>query len=638
MKSRLLRLAIGALIVAAASTPAAALSPQQVLADIEAAQRMADSDAASAAARLTVLADQGNAAARALAAWALSAAYRELHDGPATAALLWRLDRSSGGLDRSVGALVRAQRLREEGKPDQAAREAQDALQRLEQALAGVTPGAPEDTLRVEALRLLGAVLCEAGQVDEGLRHLQNSRRLAQALGDGSREVLALHEEAATLSQIGQTGREQAAQAEALDRARGLQPPHLALQATLHLGIARRALRAGAAPASWPLARSAATDARLVARAAGARALEAQALIVLAQVERLDRASKVAQQHGHAALRLLAHTPAAAPLRREAQAQIGLAQVAAGEIAAGRAAVEAAILPGHDPLAPSLLRQLDEALRGAGDARAALEVYHRERGLVHARLDHERGVVLRDLQQRHDRERQQRELETLARSNTLKATALEQRTLMQRALTAAAVMVTLGIVLTALLYGRLRKLRGQLSASKARLQSLSERDALTGLANRRHGQAVLAQLGLQASFEGALLVLDVDHFKQINDRHGHAAGDAVLVELAQRLEQQVRGDDLVVRWGGEEFVVVCPNLPAAQLPALARRLLHAAAGVPFTTPAGPLAVTVSIGCAHFPLPGQARRGWEGAFSLVDEALYAAKAGGRNRVCAVGATP
>ena len=93
----------------------------------------------------------------------------------------------------------------------------------------------------------------------------------------------------------------------------------------------------------------------------------------------------------------------------------------------------------------------------------------------------------------------------------------------------------------------------------------SERDPLTNLANRRHFLSVMqaeqARGGAEAGFDGALLLVDIDHFKHVNDSHGHAAGDIVLCEVARRLNEAVRGDDLVVRWGGEEFLVLALKVP-----------------------------------------------------------------------------
>jgi diguanylate cyclase (GGDEF)-like protein len=622
----------------AATEPSVTFSAAAARDKLDAISRNAAADPATAAARLVELATEGSAVQRAMAAWALAAAYRELSDDTATAALVWRLERSASALDRAVAALVRARVARDDAAPDLAVREAREALQRLDQALATMTPGLLEDTLRADLLRLLGAVTGATGQVEDGLRQLQGSRRLAQALRDPTREALALNDEADVLAQYGQAERAMAAQAEAWRAAQTVVPPDAALLARLQAGAARRVLAAAHDATAWAAAGAAAQSALASARLARAGALEAEALLLLSQAERLAGEPAAAQRAARAALSAAAGLPATAPLKRMALAQMGLAQIAAGQAMQGKQAVESVLVrngaAGSDPLAAALLRQLDEALRTVGEPRAALEVFHRERALQQARLENERSVVLRDLQTRHDRERQQRELDTLNHGNTLKAAALEQRELMQRGLWAAAVLVMLGIIVMVLLYRRLRALRKRLAASQARLKDFSERDALTGLANRRHCQAVIAGGGLEAAFEGALLLLDIDHFKRINDQHGHAVGDAVLIEVARRLNQTVRGDDLIVRWGGEEFLVVSLRLPAQRLPLLAERLRLAVAGVPIDSPAGPLTVTLSIGHAHFPLQGEPALGWERAVDRVDAALYAAKAQGRNRACAV----
>jgi diguanylate cyclase (GGDEF)-like protein len=636
------------LACALCGTPAQAVPEPSVTVNAAAARdkldaigRSAAADPATAAARLVERASEGNAAQRALVAWALAQAYRDLSDDAATAALVWRLERSASGIDRAVAALVRAQRARDDAAPDLAVREARESLQRLDAALATVTPGLLEDTLRAEVLRLLGAVTGATGQVEDGLRHLQGSRRLAQALRDPAREALALNEEADVLAQYGQSERAQEAQAEAHRVAQAVAPENAALLSRLHASTARRLLAAARDPAARAVAEAAARAALASARSARAAALEAEALLQLSHIERLAGKAAAAQRWAHDAQSAVAALPATAPIKRMALAQSGLAQIAAGQVTQGRQAVEAVLArdsaAGSDPLAAPVLRQLDEALRAAGDPRAALDVFHRERALQTARLEHERTVVLRDLQTRHDRERQQRELDSLNHANTLKAAALEQREQMQRGLWAAALLVTLGMIVMVLLLRRLRALRKRLAASQARLKDFSERDPLTGLANRRHCQAVIAGGGLQAAFEGALLLLDIDHFKRINDRHGHAVGDAVLVEVARRLNQAVRGDDLIVRWGGEEFLVASLRLPAERVHQLAERLRLAVASLPIESPAGPLMVTVSIGHAHFPLRGEPALGWERAIDRVDAALYAAKAAGRNRACAARPT-
>ncbi len=150
-------------------------------------------------------------------------------------------------------------------------------------------------------------------------------------------------------------------------------------------------------------------------------------------------------------------------------------------------------------------------------------------------------------------------------------------------------------------------------------------DPLTGLRNRRYAMRHLE--GLLRSGGAAVLVLDVDHFKSINDRYGHPAGDEVLRQLTSRLTGQLRAADVISRHGGEEFLVVLANEPADYALAVAERLREAMGAEPFTVPGGSLPVTVSIGLVVAP----AGLDPEGAIAAADTALYRAKAGGRNRV-------
>jgi len=145
---------------------------------------------------------------------------------------------------------------------------------------------------------------------------------------------------------------------------------------------------------------------------------------------------------------------------------------------------------------------------------------------------------------------------------------------------------------------------------------------------------VMRVRGGDKAFRGALLMVDVDHFKRINDHHGHAAGDRVLVEVARRLSAAVRSGDLVARWGGEEFLVFAPNVEGAELEQLAERVRLAMSQSPIALDKGSIEVTVSIGYASFPLPASHLPvTWEQAVNLADLSLYTAKNHGRN--CAVG---
>ncbi|WP_035259051.1 diguanylate cyclase [Actibacterium mucosum] len=160
-------------------------------------------------------------------------------------------------------------------------------------------------------------------------------------------------------------------------------------------------------------------------------------------------------------------------------------------------------------------------------------------------------------------------------------------------------------------------------------------DPLTGLFNRRYAMPHLSAMAEQAQAKNApfcVLQLDVDRFKQVNDRYGHPAGDAVLEQLARQLRSETRAVDMVARTGGEEFLIAMPDTGEDEAAEIAERLRHRIAETPILLPGGKgaLAVSVSIGMAM----------WHSRSCTVDDlmersdsALYAAKADGRNKVAA-----
>lgn len=161
-------------------------------------------------------------------------------------------------------------------------------------------------------------------------------------------------------------------------------------------------------------------------------------------------------------------------------------------------------------------------------------------------------------------------------------------------------------------------------------------DPLTGLHNRRYALPHLSRLCERAVERGrgfSLLLADLDHFKRINDRHGHAAGDAVLCEVARRMCGEVRLSDLVARFGGEEFLVILPDSDEAAARSSAERLRAALAAGPFVLPGGGAcaSATVSIGLAAC-ADGE-RIASDVLLDRADRALYAAKDRGRDRVLA-----
>ena len=178
----------------------------------------------------------------------------------------------------------------------------------------------------------------------------------------------------------------------------------------------------------------------------------------------------------------------------------------------------------------------------------------------------------------------------------------------------------------------LRRQKAELAQALEQIRQLATHDDLTGLLNRR---AMLDRMQLEQRRSlrsgSPLLIaqLDIDHFKAVNDTHGHAAGDLVLQSFADTVRRNVRDTDVLARWGGEEFVLLLCDTPAADAVALMERLRQAVQAMQVPVPQGgqPITVTVSIGLArHAPADPLA-----GTLERADRALYAAKAGGRNRV-------
>ncbi len=203
---------------------------------------------------------------------------------------------------------------------------------------------------------------------------------------------------------------------------------------------------------------------------------------------------------------------------------------------------------------------------------------------------------------------------------------------------------------TAQLRRRETALQALVEQRTAELREASTTDPLTGLRNRRYLDSRVAsdlQLSLRhyteprhrspdrhPDDEADLLVMlmDLDHFKRINDRHGHAAGDQVLIEFARRLRTVFRESDVLVRWGGEEFLALARGGARSGATELAARFNAAVREQPFTLADGQtLPVTVSIGFAVFPLDPEAPQAWDwdATLSLADAALYAAKEQGRD---------
>jgi diguanylate cyclase (GGDEF)-like protein len=299
--------------------------------------------------------------------------------------------------------------------------------------------------------------------------------------------------------------------------------------------------------------------------------------------------------------------------------------------------------PGATAEIASLLREYSHYLEKAGDYKGALAFYHRERTLNDemASAAHQRAVL--ELQEKYESDKKRREIELLNRQNALNSAELENQQLRERVWWLFAAVVAIALLVIGVYYQRLRVNNGVLAQKNQELSARSSRDPLTALYNRGYFQDLMRDAPVPTerrvrsqpgSPVRALLLIDIDLFKQTNDRFGHAAGDAVLVAIARRLRETLRETDIIVRWGGEEFLVFVPSTSPERLDEIAARIMRAIALEPIAFKSNRIHVTASIGYAPMPLPPEdIHLPWERAVGLVDMALYMAKLHGRN--CAYG---
>ena len=332
----------------------------------------------------------------------------------------------------------------------------------------------------------------------------------------------------------------------------------------------------------------------------------------------------------------------------EATARInaGQAYMGTGKLAEGKKSfalgMEYFEKTGDKPELQALLTEYGQALERAGDFKGAVEAYHRERTISNELFEAQRKKAMWELQEKYDTEKKKRQIEALSHENQAKGAELNARRLQQRIWWLLAVVFALAAVIVGLLYRKVRQANAQLEVKNLELKAQSSLDPLTSLYNRRHFQEYMRthnqveRRGINGEdIVGALFLLDVDHFKHVNDTYGHAAGDAVLKMIAESLRVALRETDMIVRWGGEEFLAFLPAIPRNGLDEIARRILSSVSSQPVPFQGHMIHVNVSVGFAPFPLaPGGAPLPWERAVNLVDMALYLAKAHGRNRAYGV----
>jgi diguanylate cyclase (GGDEF)-like protein len=309
-------------------------------------------------------------------------------------------------------------------------------------------------------------------------------------------------------------------------------------------------------------------------------------------------------------------------LFNEGLAYIGLGNIKPGEKLAEGAIAEA--LAGDNLLdAKELLREYADALEHAGYLMMAIQVYHRYDEVGEKIMTNTRQRAFLELSAKFDDERRARELELLR-------SEMHEQRLRQQLIMAGTLFVTCICAALTWAFARVRK-------ANDRLRVNSERDALTGLRNRRYfNEHVLSVEGARP-VGGCVLLADLDHFKRINDTLGHPAGDAVLATVSHRLSAALRESDKLVRWGGEEFLAILDPITPEQADRTVERLLHAMRRDPVLWNGQAINCTISIGYACFPMAGsETEISLDSAIGLIDKALYEAKRRGRDRACLISA--
>ncbi len=268
----------------------------------------------------------------------------------------------------------------------------------------------------------------------------------------------------------------------------------------------------------------------------------------------------------------------------------------------------------------------------------AIDALQVERAMLQELAVKERDKALAELQTRFRANEQAAEIELLEQRNQVQEGYLENARLQHRIFLLLAIVIVLASILLFLAWRTARLANLRLKSVNTELEYQSTHDPLTGLLNRRSFQAAMNhhQRQSDARVEGrhpdALLLLDVDYFKRINDRSGHAAGDKVLIEIAQRLRSVSRNTDMVVRWGGEEFLIYLREMDPDKLAEYTERVLQILGGTPVVCGQDKRIVTATAGFITLPFHGlsEEQLNWERSLQIADMALYIGKVQGRNQ--------
>jgi diguanylate cyclase (GGDEF)-like protein len=558
--------------------------------------------------------------------------------------------------DRAIDAAVRAERIGRDAHDDVLLAEAmlshayplskyvhdQQAARRLIEGAAQLADNTRDPYLQTQALVTQGLLAEEDGDMADGMATMARAVALARSGSDPDALQMALRQQTRMLADVGSDREALALTDELIRLARDRKIP-------AQLAHARLAEYATAARAGQPRraekALQAAVDLldKLDAKDRLAVPLANLAALYI-QSRRYGEAERVATK----ALRIAREVGDGNGIQL-ASFQLGITEICFRNIAHGRAMVDAALaqLQSDDQYVRMLL-DYGHALNQVGEGDVAMTVYEKAGSVSLAAWRKEKQLSYEALQRARADQKKQNELAALQHESALRAAELHNERRLRTMWVLLTAITLVAVVLIALLYRRVAKANKALQQKNAQLFLQSTRDSLTGLFNRhyfyeqvvpRHhrkgGPASDRRAGAEGRTGGVFLLMDIDRFKSINDTLGHGAGDVVLKNVAARLAATLREQDVLIRWGGEEFLAYLPGIGTEEARQVCARVLAAVGGTPIALDDRALTATISIGfCPKSLVAGAVDPDWEQLVHLADLCLYAAKTGGRNQAVGI----
>ena len=532
----------------------------------------------------------------------------------------------------AIARIMESYALIDDGKPD-------DALKNLSQISAGLHTSASAE-VRMRLQSAFGSAYYITGNFAASLQHYLEALRLTDELT--TRKVENRMYKLDAIAKLYTNMKDPEKALATIDEAFSLSPlshsPKTAASLNISQGIALSALhRNEEAGEAYKRALKLATEAGLASMAVTSLINISDHYLIMNQYKQAENYARQALKQAE----VLKDKQSIAVAR----VNIGFALAGQGKISQGveliNEVVQYFLDADQKPDAEAVLGEQAAMYERAGMFKEALQTVRHQQKLSNELFRSDRAKAVAALQEQFHAQQRQKQIELLAKENDLKDADIRNHRQQQIITILAAILTVLVGAFLFLLYRRVKRINLQLREANSQLEFHAVRDPLTGLYNRRSfldmmktriAQAEAERRDAQENNPDCLILLDIDHFKQINDGLGHAIGDAVLMEVAHRLRKAVRDSDMVLRWGGEEFLVFSPKSSPFQSAGLVERLLQAVGTEPVMAGDKEIQVTVTAGFISLPFSDvpESVFGWEKVLQIADMALYLGKANGRNR--------